>query len=237
MEEGTSSRQDGVGRVSPGQQAEEALDRLAELLRDAPLNLVAASQRPTLRSTHVEECRLVGECLVLEPGATWVDLGTGGGLPGLVLAVLHPAVRWLLIDAAGKKVAAVSGFARELALANVEVRHGRAEELARDPGLRGRCDGVVCRALAVLPVAVELGRAFLRPGGTMAVVKGPGVGPELEALRRAAGALRVFAIHRQEVAAATRPTVLVTMRAQGSPPPGVPRPTGIPTRHPLGGTR
>lgn len=164
-----------------------------------------------------------------------MDLGTGGGLPGLVLAVRYPNVRWTLVDSVRKKVAAVRSFTEALDLTNVTVIHRRAEELAWETDHRGRYDGVVSRALASLATVMELSRSFLQDHGLLAVVKGPHVVDELSDAERARRLLRLEPLHRVNVPDSARPTVLVTMRAHGSPPRRYPRKVGVPAAAPLGG--
>lgn len=211
-----------------------ALDRLAEMIATAPLNLVAHGERAHLRATHVQECLRVGVLLDPVAGSRWLDLGTGGGLPGLVLAIRYPGVSWVLLDSVRKKVDAVQRFAAELGLDNVAVLRARAEDAARDPAHREGYDGVVSRAVAALPVVMELGRGFLHDGGRLAVVRGPAGAREAVDARRAAHVLRLRDVHSREVDEVVRPTVLVTMRADGTPPRSYPRTVGTPSAHPLG---
>jgi 16S rRNA (guanine527-N7)-methyltransferase len=213
------------------------LDRLAALIAASPHNLVAAGERATVRSHHIAEALAVSEVLAdrVTEGARWVDLGTGGGLPGLVLASRFPGSNWMLIDAVRKKARAVAEFAAVLDLGNVEVRAARAEDLARDPAYRGRAAGVVARAVAPLPALVELARGFVGDGGWLVAIKGPRADAELAAaaaaLRRCGWAEPVVEV----LASAPRATRLVTMRAVGPPPEGIPRRTGVPQRRPFTG--
>lgn len=209
------------------------LDRLAELIAGSPHNLVARADRAVVRSTHIEEGVALAGLLDAEPASRWLDLGTGGGLPGLVLAVVRPEVRWTLLDATRKKVAAVAAFAAELGLDNVHVVAGRAETMAREEHFRGAFDGVVTRALAPLAVAAELARGFLRPGGLLAVVKGPAWRAEVAAAGHALRLLRLDAPAAADIGDAARPAWLVTMRALGEAPRAYPRRDGVPRSRPL----
>lgn len=208
------------------------LARLADLLANAPHNLVACGDRPHTRTLHVDEAVAVGAALSPPGGARWMDLGTGGGLPGLALAVMHPQVQWTLVDSVAKKITAVRGFVADLGLANVEVVQGRAEDLARRAEHRGRYDGVIARAVARLPVLLELARGFLGPGAILAAVKGPRAQAEVheaEAARRELG----YEAARMVPVAAQRPTVLLLMTTTGAPPAGYPRADGVPSQRPL----
>lgn len=195
---------------------------------------MAHGERPHVRDSHVEESLRVGALLGPAPGSRWLDLGTGGGLPGLVLALRYPQVRWVLLDSVRKKTDAVGRFAEELGLRNVEVLRARAEDAAHEPEQRATYDGVVSRAVASLPVVMELGRGFLLDGGLLAVVRGSGGAGEAVEARRAAHVLRLRDVHSKEVAGVRRPTVLVMMRADGTPPRRFPRSVGTPAASPLG---
>jgi len=210
------------------------LDRLAELIAGSVHNLVSRRDRDAVRSAHVSECLGVASLLSVAPGDAWLDLGTGGGLPGLVLAMVFPDSRWTLVDATRKKVDAVAEFARILMLRNVTVRHGRAETLAHVPDLRERFEGVVSRAVAPLPTLLELSRGFVHQGGVVAAVKGTTWQEEVRTASRARELLRLGRPQTDVVTSAVRPTWLVSMRATGPAPAAYPRRDGLPRTQPLG---
>ncbi len=213
---------------------ETPLRRLARLIAHAPLNLVAAAERSSVYERHVFEAAAVGRLLAPAPGSRWLDLGTGGGLPGLALAVVYPDVSWTLVDATQKKIRAVAGFADDLGLQNVVAVHGRAERLAHEARFRGQFSGVVSRAVAPLPTLAELARGFLGDGGELAAVKGPTWAEELSAAQTALRMLHLEFSTAREVPETVRATWLVTMRATGRPPVGYPRRDGLPRQQPLG---
>ncbi|HUH07246.1 MAG TPA: 16S rRNA (guanine(527)-N(7))-methyltransferase RsmG [Egibacteraceae bacterium] len=213
----------------------DALEHLAQLIATSPHNLVSRGERARVGTMHIPESLAVAKLLPVKEGSRWVDLGTGGGLPGLVLAVAHPSVEWTLIDATQKKVAEVARFAEELELSNVHPIAGRAEALGHDPAYRGRFDGVVSRAVAPLPVVAELSRGFVHSGGVVAVVKGPRALEEMQRSSKVlADPLRLTDLHSRVVPGTARATHLVMMRARGSVPTGYPRRDGVPRTHPLG---
>ena len=117
-----------------------------------------------------------------------LDLGSGGGVPGLVLALARPDRRWVLVDSVRKKADALRGFVASLGIANVEVVAERAEILGRDPSHRERHDVVTARACAALPVLAEYALPLLALGGTLVAWKGPIADDELTAGRTAAAA-------------------------------------------------
>jgi 16S rRNA (guanine527-N7)-methyltransferase len=104
----------------------------------------------------------------------FLDLGSGGGLPGLVLAELWPDARGTLLDAHQRRCVFLEAALARLDLRpRFEIACGRAERLARDPGLRGRFDLVVARSFAAPSVTAECAVGFLQPGGQLVVTEPP----------------------------------------------------------------
>lgn len=144
------------------------LRRYADLVANSPHNLVSRQARAELLDRHVPEARRFAETL---PGpARLLDVGSGGGLPGLVIAAVRPELEVHLLEATGKKAAFLEAAAAELGLA-VTVHHGRAEDLGKGP-LAGSFDLVTARAVAPLERLVRLTTPFLRVGGTLHAIKG-----------------------------------------------------------------
>lgn len=224
-----------TGAPSPQQVVQ--LDLLATHIATSPHNLVARGDRVVVRSRHIAEAVALEPLLGARGGESWIDVGTGGGLPGLVLAILRPDVRWALLDATRKKADAVRAFAAELQLRNVEVVTGRAESQAHEAAHREQFDGVVSRAVAPLATLVELCRGFVREGGIIAAVKGPAWADEVSAAGTALDTLGLEVVHTTGFASPEHPSWLVIMRAMGPAPPPYPRREGRPSSHPLGGTR
>ena len=128
----------------------------------------------------------------------FADIGSGGGLPGLPLAIALPARRALLVESTGKKarfletaIAAVAPTRDDdqAPAAPIAVAAVRAEVLARDPSQRGAWPCVTARAVAALPDLVELAVPLLRPGGVLVAWKRGDLAGELDAGRRALDAL------------------------------------------------
>lgn len=208
----SSSRDDEPRPVS-----DEWLDQLTALIANAPINLVSRRDRAHVRSRHVDECVAVANVLRIRPGARWMDLGTGGGLPGLVLAAAFPEVSWTLLDARRKKLGQVQHFVAALGLANVEVLHGRAEQLANDLALRGGFDGVISRAVGSLEDTVGLARGFLRPGGEVIAIRGRSVHEEVASAWSTLPGLGLSIEAVEQISGTIRSTWLVRLRGRSGP--------------------
>lgn len=115
-----------------------------------------------------------------------LDIGTGGGFPGLPLAIMAPDKRFVLMDATRKKVDAVQGFADALGLTNVTTVWGRAEDVAILRSLPEKFDLVVARAVTYLPDLLSLVAPYLLPNGTFIAYKQPSA-EELSEGKKAAG--------------------------------------------------
>ncbi|MFZ9881132.1 MAG: 16S rRNA (guanine(527)-N(7))-methyltransferase RsmG [Phycisphaerales bacterium] len=147
---------------------EERLHRFASLVAGSPHNLVSKQARAELVGRHVPESRRFAATL---PGpGRLLDLGSGGGFPGMVIAVVRPDLDVHLLEATHKKADFLERTGAALGIP-VTVHNGRAEDLARGP-LAGGFDVVTARAVAPLERLVVLAAPFLRPGGTLHALKG-----------------------------------------------------------------
>lgn len=121
---------------------------------------------------------------------TLIDIGSGGGVPGLVLAIARADVRVTLLEATQKKAAFLTAVARDLELGNVSVAAERAEVASSGP-LREKFDVVTARAVARLEKLLPLTAPFARPGGLLLLVKGARAEEELAEAGRALKKLRL----------------------------------------------
>jgi 16S rRNA (guanine527-N7)-methyltransferase len=170
----------------------------------------------------------------LPPGASLVDVGSGGGLPGIPLALARPELEACLVEAQERKVRFLEETVAELGLAGrVRVAWGRAETLARDPAYRERFGAAVGKALAPLPVLLELTLPFLQVGGLLVAHKGPALDRELEQAGRALEILggRVEQVRPYELGG--RACRLCLVRKVAPTPSLYPRRPGVPARKPL----
>ncbi|MFP4636401.1 MAG: 16S rRNA (guanine(527)-N(7))-methyltransferase RsmG [Nitriliruptoraceae bacterium] len=161
-------------------QQRDVLERFAAAVASSPHNLVSRRDRTELLTRHVPESEAIGR--LLPPGpARLLDIGTGGGFPGFVIAVTRPDLEVHLLDSTSKKTRFLAEIARELAV-EVTVHTGRAEDLGRGD-LAGGFDAVTARAVAPLDRLVGLAAPFLRAGGTLFAIKGERWRDELDTAR------------------------------------------------------
>ena len=222
-----------------GPEAIERLEHYVALLLTANerLNLTRVTEPAAIARLHLLDALSALPHVTSERPERALDLGSGGGVPGIVLAVVTPETHWTLVDSVGKKAAALAGFVDALGLSNVDVRAARAEDLGRGSD-RATFDLVTARACAALPVLLEYALPLLRFGGRLIAWKGSMTDAEAEAGRIAAAELGGGEATILPTGIATLGDhVLVVVPKERATPARYPRRLGHPARHPLGTTR
>jgi 16S rRNA (guanine527-N7)-methyltransferase len=168
----------------------DAAERYVELLLEANqrLNLTRVVEPEAVARLHLLDALAALPVLDEAGPQSALDLGSGGGVPGIVLALARPDVAWTLVDSVRRKVDAMGSFADSLRLTNVATIAERAEILGHDPAHREAYDVVAARACAALPVLAEYALPLLRAGGSLVAWKGR-ISREEMTVGRAASAL------------------------------------------------
>ena len=122
------------------------------------INVVSRKDIDHLYKHHVQHALAMLQLLKLRPGSNVLDLGCGGGFPGIPLAIAYPDVEWTLVDSTNKKLTVVNEVAAAVGLTNVTTVHTRVEDYKAG---RGRFDFVVSRAVAPLPQLYSWSRLLL----------------------------------------------------------------------------
>ena len=164
-----------------------------------------------------------------------MDVGAGAGLPGLALKLAFPDLKIALVESAKKKAAFLHHIVETLGLEDVSVYTGRAEDLAREKDLRDAFDLVAVRALAKLPLLLELSLPFCKTGGRLVALKHGGDWSEQES---AANALAELGGHIERVSTVileglTDDRIVISVEKTGPTPSRYPRAVGIPGKRPL----
>lgn len=126
-------------------------ERLAVLYADwnTKINVISRKDIDELYIKHVLHSLGIAKVIKFAPGSAVLDVGTGGGFPGIPLAIMFPEVKFVLVDSIGKKIKVVEAVAKELQLNNVKAVHGRAETV------KGDFDFIVSRAVTAMPQFVN----------------------------------------------------------------------------------
>ena len=208
------------------------LRRHAELLAEAPVRTTTVSGDAVVARHYAESLeayRLAGS-----PGrGVVVDVGSGGGFPGLVIAAVAPEAEVHLVEARRKRAALLTEVAAALGLGNVTAHGERAEEAGRGD-LRDGADLVIARAVAPLPALIEYLAPLTATGGVIAAVKGSRGLSELAEAEAAIAALNCehagVEAMRGEIAGRMR---VLLFRKLGATPARYPRRPGIPEKRPI----
>ena len=164
------------------------------LKKNEVMNLTAIKDRDEFVVKMIIDSALSFNNVDLANSKTCIDVGTGGGFPGLVLAILYPSIQFTLLDATKKKCDHVIECANELGLNNVNVINARAEEYARNN--RESFDIVVSRAVSCMNVLLELCIPLLKVKGCFVALKGKIGEDELNNSSRALKTLNCSIINR-----------------------------------------
>lgn len=214
--------------------SERALEELVRLLGD-PRAPVAASTVPAARDVHIADSL---SALALEPirtAARIADLGSGAGLPGLVIAAVMPDCSVDLIESASRKCAFLREAVERMGLSNAAVVCERSEEWAVGEG-REAYDAVTARAVGRLATLAELASPLLRDGGVLVAWKGGRSAEEEAEGARAAErvAMEPTEIRSMQPYPASRGRHIHLLRKNGPTPNGLPRRPGMAAKRPFG---
>ena len=216
--------------LTPAQQ-EQFLEYYRLLIEwNEKMNLTAITEAADVFQKHFADS--LAAAPYVKQGAALIDVGTGAGFPGVPLLILRPDLKVTLLDSLQKRLRFLEEVCSRLGL-SARLVHARAEDAGRDSGLRGTFDCAVSRAVAPLPVLLELVTPFLKVGGLALCYKGPGLSEELSGCSRA---LALLCCRVKEAPAFSLPwgeRTLALIEKTGKTPPKYPRKAGTPAKEPL----
>ena len=195
------------------------------------VNLTAITDREAFVQKHLIDSLLCAETLAFTESSSICDVGTGGGFPGVPLAVCYPDKEFVLMDSLAKRVKIVQQLTGELGIGNVTTVHGRAEDLARLEAYRDRFDLCVSRAVANMRVLCEYCMPFVRAGGHFIAYKGSDCESEIDDAQEA---IRLLGGDAPEITPLPHlGHSLVIIRKTQPTPAAYPRKAGTPAKKPL----
>lgn len=222
------------------EQTAEKLAGYHELLCDwnTRMNLTGATDIETaLDRLYMDSLAPLKYADLFSESATLIDVGTGAGFPGMVLAIARPDLQITLLDSLQKRLNFLAAVRDDLGLNNITLVHARAEDGGHDPKLREKYDIAVARAVAPLNVLCELLLPFVKVGGAMICYKGPSAEEEIAAAKKAARIMGGSDVFIRPVSLPTQPEWQHCIVASAKAKPcdkRYPRKAGTPSRDPLG---
>lgn len=219
-----------------GAEAVAALSTLGDLLLDAAFNVTSIREPEAIERFHFLDCLALLDLAAVRTARRLADLGSGAGLPALVLALVLPSAAVTPVESQQKKCRFIEQAANAMGLHNVEVRYARVEDYGRKAG-RGAHDAVVSRALAALSVVAEYSLPLLEHGGTMIAMKGAISNEERIQAENALAILGGGGLEpvKLEPFAGAENRWVYLARKERPTPASFPRQAGTAARRPLGG--
>ncbi|MDO9263603.1 MAG: 16S rRNA (guanine(527)-N(7))-methyltransferase RsmG [Desulfosalsimonadaceae bacterium] len=170
----------------------------AELLAwNEKTNLTAITEPAEVAEKHILDSLIPGsfiQSLLPVEELSLLDIGSGGGFPGIPLKIFMPHLRVTMVDSVRKKVNFLKYVIRTLQLDGIDAIHARIEDLTRQKDFAGHFDVVISRAFTALDRFLILGAPFLKPGGVIIAMKGKEVRKELDAMEAKAAGPSIYKI-------------------------------------------
>lgn len=194
------------------------------------MNLTAITEEDEVAKKHFIDSLAAKDCI--PQNANCIDVGTGAGFPGIPLLILRPDIRMTLLDSLNKRLVFLKELTDNLGLSGrVQIVHSRAEDGGQNPAYRGKFDVALSRAVAGLPVLLELTVPFLNKKGKSICYKGD-VTEEIQLTQNACKKLNCR-LETIEVPSDYGVRTLVIAERTGEIPKQFPRKAGTPSKNPL----
>ena len=199
------------------------------------VNLTAITDRDEFTIKHLLDSVLCCGFPEYQSANKIIDVGTGGGFPGVPLAVVSPEKQFILMDSLKKRLNIIDELTSSIGIRNVSTVHARAEELARNKAHREKYDLCVSRAVANMAVLAEYCLPFIRTGGFLMAYKGPDAESEIAEASHALSLLggRVEEVRRGNLDEFGIDHKIVVIKKIKNTPSKYPRKAGTPAKEPL----
>ena len=207
-------------------------DRIMEMNRS--INLTGIRDKEESLVKNVYDSLTAYDEALFPVGGRLLDIGTGAGFPGMILAILRPDMGVVLMDSIQKKLRCVEEAAQAAGAGNVKCLHMRAEEGGRRRKLRETFDVVTARAVKALPVIAEWSLPFVKEGGVFIAMKGPGAEEELAAAQKILSLMETELEKKKTLRLPTgEERCILCFRKHGPAPKTFPRKVGVAEKEPI----
>lgn len=199
------------------------------------VNLTSITDKDEFIVKHYIDSIMCAPCDEFQNAEKIIDVGTGGGFPGIPLALIAPDKEFMLMDSLNKRIKIINELCEELGIYNVTAVHARAEELAKNKSHREKYDLCVSRAVANLSTLSEYCLPFIKKGGYFLSYKGPDSEQELNDAKKAINILG-GKIEREEKASLEDFELehkIIYIKKIKETPAKFPRKAGTPSKEPL----
>ena len=222
-----------------GRYSDEVMEKLMGYMHgiiswNEKVNLTNLTEEDEFIEKHYIDSLLLWNSESFKKADKIIDVGTGGGFPGVPLAILYPEKEFVLLDSLKKRLNIIDSLTHELGINNVTTFHGRAEDAAKQKDMREAFDLCVSRAVANLTSLSELCIPFVKIGGYFVAYKGPGAYDEAKEAENAINILggKLESITVPEGQKESEHT-LITILKTANTPEKYPRKAGDPLKKPL----
>lgn len=197
------------------------------------VNLTAITDPEEFEMKHFADSVMSAGNDIMKNAKKIIDVGTGGGFPGIPLAILFPDKQFTLMDSLGKRIKIIDQLAKEIGIKNVELVHARAEDLAKKKEYREQYDVCVSRAVANLATLSEYCIPFVKIGGYFAPYKTAAAEEEIAEGKKALFILGGHLESVSEFSDAELDHTILWIKKVKMTPVKYPRKAGTPSKEPL----
>jgi len=199
------------------------------------VNLTAITEHEEFIAKHFIDSVLCTVFDEFKAAKSVIDVGTGGGFPGVPLAIMSPDKKFVLMDSLNKRLKIIDELTAEAEILNTETVHARAEELARNKAHREKYDVCVSRAVANLTTLSEYCLPFIKVGGYLLAYKGPDADQEIKEAEKAISILggKLEKVEKCSLESFGLDHRILFIKKVKNTPAKYPRKAGTPSKEPL----
>lgn len=199
------------------------------------INLTAITDDEEIIKKHFIDSIKVFNCDYVKNAKSIIDIGTGGGFPGIPMKIVKEDSKMVLLDSLNKRINFLNEVIDDLSLPNIKTIHGRAEDFAQTAEYRQKFDLAVSRAVANLTVLLEFCLPYVKVGGHFVALKGPAIEEEIKAAEGALKALggKIEKIIEVDIEGSDLKHNLLVVKKIKDTPKKYPRKAGMVTKNPI----